>query len=242
MERADPGPMVRRLVAVGGGLMFVGSQLFFVVSYTWRFDTLPEPSVGTAGSIVIDLGMFTLFALHHSVFARTRLKRWIRGVVSPALERSVYVWIASALFAVTCAFWQPVAGAAWRVTGAAGLALTLGQIAGVVWSIFTASRLDALDFAGVRQTPAPGVVAAVPPALHTGGPYAFVRHPIYFGWLLVVWLAPVMTGTRLVFAAVSTLYLALAIPFEERDLARTFEAAYHDYRRRVRWRMLPFVY
>ncbi len=54
----------------------------------------------------------------------------------------------------------------------------------------------------------------------------FVRHPIYLGWFLVVWGAPDMNGTRLAFAAASCFYLLLAITFEERDLRRTFGAAY----------------
>jgi protein-S-isoprenylcysteine O-methyltransferase Ste14 len=51
-----------------------------------------------------------------------------------------------------------------------------------------------------------------------------------------------MTGTRLVFAAVSTLYLVVAIPFEERQMRRTMGRPYDDYARAVRWRMLPGVY
>ena len=38
------------------------------------------------------------------------------------------------------------------------------------------------------------------------------------------------------------LYLALAVPLEERDLGRAFGADYDAYKRDVRWRMVPFVY
>jgi protein-S-isoprenylcysteine O-methyltransferase Ste14 len=69
-----------------------------------------------------------------------------------------------------------------------------------------------------------------------------VRHPIYLGWFLMVWGAPEMTGTRLVFAAASCVYLLLAIIFEERDLHRTFGTAYQRYARRVRWKVLPGVH
>ncbi|MEO8521288.1 MAG: isoprenylcysteine carboxylmethyltransferase family protein, partial [Acidobacteriota bacterium] len=72
--------------------------------------------------------------------------------------------------------------------------------------------------------------------------FAIVRHPLYFGWALLVCGAPDMTATRAVFAAVSTAYVAVAIPWEERGLAEAFGDAYARYRRRVRWRMLPFVY
>ena len=51
-----------------------------------------------------------------------------------------------------------------------------------------------------------------------------------------------MTGTRLVFAAVSTLYLVVAIPFEERQMRRTMGSTYDDYSGVVRWRMLPGIY
>jgi methanethiol S-methyltransferase len=80
-----------------------------------------------------------------------------------------------------------------------------------------------------------------PPLVARGG-YGFVRHPIYLGWMLMVWGAPVMSLSRLTFASVSTLYLLLAIPFEERSLRARFGAAYDAYVRAVRWRVLPGVY
>ena len=72
--------------------------------------------------------------------------------------------------------------------------------------------------------------------------YGFVRHPVYFAWVLLVCGAPSMTATRATFALVSALYLALAIPWEERSLTETFGARYEEYKRRVRWRMIPFLY
>jgi protein-S-isoprenylcysteine O-methyltransferase Ste14 len=80
------------------------------------------------------------------------------------------------------------------------------------------------------------------PVLKTTGLYGFVRHPLYFAWLLFVFGAPDMTMTRFSFALISTLYLAVAIPFEERGLIETFGPAYASYRRKVRWRMLPGIW
>jgi protein-S-isoprenylcysteine O-methyltransferase Ste14 len=51
-----------------------------------------------------------------------------------------------------------------------------------------------------------------------------------------------MTLTRFSFAVISTAYLALAIPFEERSLVEVFGEEYDAYSRRVRWRMLPGIY
>ena len=69
-----------------------------------------------------------------------------------------------------------------------------------------------------------------------------MRHPIYFGWVLMVFGAPTMTASRLLFATISTLYLVIAIPFEERSLGEEFGTAYADYQERVRWRLVPGVW
>ena len=54
------------------------------------------------------------------------------------------------------------------------------------------------------------------------GPFAIVRHPIYLGWVLMVFATPVMTTSQLLFAVISTLYLIAAIPLEERSLVEAF--------------------
>ena len=74
------------------------------------------------------------------------------------------------------------------------------------------------------------------------GPYRWVRHPLYLGWLLMVFGAAHMTGDRLAFAAITTAYLVVAIPWEERSLRQSFGEAYARYMRDVRWRMIPFIY
>lgn len=66
----------------------------------------------------------------------------------------------------------------------------------------------------------------------TPGPYRFVRHPLYVGWLLAFWATPTMTVAHFIFAATMTAYILVAIWFEERDLVRV-HADYADYRRRV---------
>ena len=110
-------------------------------------------------------------------------------------------------------------------------------------TIQSSAALGMLDLAGVA--PLATARRGEPPAhvpLETGGLYEFVRHPLYFAWALFVFAAPEMTATRALFAVVSTSYLAIAIPWEERSLISTFGSEYEAYRRRVRWRMIPGVY
>jgi protein-S-isoprenylcysteine O-methyltransferase Ste14 len=58
----------------------------------------------------------------------------------------------------------------------------------------------------------------------------------------MVFGTPVMTGTRAAFAIISTLYIAIAIPFEERSLVERFGRDYEQYQRKVRWRVVPGIY
>jgi len=227
-----------------GALAFAGSLAYFLFAYFVTFGTPPLDSPVTM-PIAIDVALFSIFALHHSLFARTRIKAWITSIVPPPLERAFYSWIASALFIVVCAAWAPVPGVIYSIRPPWNWIGYIVQGAALLVTFLGARSLDVLDLAGVRQVtqwqrPHPGTTAHVP--LQTTGVYGIVRHPLYFGWAMLVFGAPHMTATRLSFAVVSTIYLAIAIPFEERGLDETFGPEYGEYRKHVRWRMLPGLY
>lgn len=230
---------LRIAIAAGGGLVFAGSLLYFAWRYAFGFDE----AAGASGPLVpaaADVLLFTVFALHHSIFARSGLKDVVTRFVPPTLERSTYVWIASVLFVAVCAMWQPVPGVVWHASGGGAWVLGGTQLAAAVFTVFAARHLDILDLSGVRQ--ALGLPSSRPMKLDDHGPYGLVRHPIYLAWLLMVWPTPFMNGTRFVFAATSTLYLFAAIPFEERDLRRTFGDGYRQYADKVKFKILPWVY
>lgn len=239
---STPPPAWSLPVAWAGALLFVVSLSFFVYAYVVRFGRVVAGDLRMR-PIIVDVILFTVFAAHHSIFARSGAKAWLRSIVHPSLERSVYTWLASLLLIAVCALWAFVPGVAYRIPAPWSWIGYATQLCGVVLSVRGSKVLDVLDLAGVRP-----ILAARSPrpttdvALMTTGVYGLVRHPLYLGWALFVFGAPHMTSTRLVFAIVSTLYLAVAIPWEERGLIREFGVRYEDYRRRVRWRMIPGVY
>ena len=221
---------------MGAGL-FVLSLSYFIYRYWLVFGT-PAEGPPRTGGVVWNVVLFSVFALHHSVFARERVRHAITQALGP-LERSFYVWLASLLFIAVCKLWLPLPGTIWDVGGVARVALLLLQIGGITFSVYSAAAIDVWDLAGVRQLnsqPSPVF------EFKTTGPYGLVRHPIYLGWILIVFAVGTMTMTRFVFAIVSCAYLLLAIPLEERSLRAASGGAYDRYMQQVRRKLIPGVY
>jgi protein-S-isoprenylcysteine O-methyltransferase Ste14 len=223
-----------------GGALFVAS---LALTVWWYLVVLGRALPFTGWTpLLIDIGLFSLFAAHHSVFARDVVKRSVAMVIPASVHKSFYVWTASVLLMLVCLLWQPVGGELFALRGVRAATLVLVQLIGI-WMIAQSVRgIDPLDLAGIRQPPPAAERGTKEQGLQVGGVYRFVRHPLYFGWILATFGHPHMTGDRLAFAAITTFYLLIAIPWEERSLTESFGEAYREYKRQVRWRVMPFIY
>ena len=226
---------VRKAFVWGGALIFVISLASFVVVYGIVLAApAPETDRAIHLDIAFDVALFTIFALHHSIMARTGAKAWITRAIPADLERSAYVWISSLLFLAVCWLWRPLPGVAWQLPGMLtwlGIAL---QLVGLTLTERGARIIGIWELAGVRQAN-----RERPVEFKTTGPFALVRHPIYLGWILIVFGAGTMTMSRLLFATVSSVYLIAAVPLEESSLVESFGDKYRNYQRQVKWRVLP---
>jgi len=225
-------------IAWAGGVAFTVSLLWCFLTILFGMPESGAPEVPSFGFALTNVVLFTLFAAHHSVFARTGIKRWITSHVPPELERTTYVWISSVLLIFVCIAWRPLPGVAYVHYGVAALAHWLIVLAGFWVTFRSASVLDPLALAGIRQASGHEFTSE----FKLVGPYHLVRHPIYLGWLLIVFGAPEMTWTRFEFAVVSSAYLVFAIPFEERSLVDAFGETYRTYQQQVRWKLVPYVW
>ncbi|MBI3401449.1 MAG: isoprenylcysteine carboxylmethyltransferase family protein [Acidobacteria bacterium] len=221
-----------RIFVWTGGTLFVAA----LAGCTWWYFVplgAARPATGWP-SIGWDLTLVTVFALHHSVFARNAVKRRL-AIIPERLLRSVYVWVASLLLVAVCALWQPVGGHPYDAGGAAAVAAAILQLGGVLLIASAVARIDPLELAGIRPS-------RHADALQVDGPYRWVRHPLYLGWILLVFGVAHMTGDRLAFAVLTSIYLGVAVPLEERSLRQSFGDDYARYQRAVRWRIIPFIY
>jgi protein-S-isoprenylcysteine O-methyltransferase Ste14 len=121
-------------------------------------------------------------------------------------------------------------GARWWVKGA-GIVLLFGG------ALVLVSAGRALG-SGFTPFPKP----AEGGALVEEGPYAFVRHPVYSGGLLVaVGISLALSPWSLLLTAALAAVWALKASLEERFLTARYPG-YADYCSRTRYRLVPFVY
>lgn len=234
--------MVKRLLFFAYGalayLIFLATFLY-AIAFVGGF-AVPSRLDGPLGTslmeaLVIDCVLLTIFAVQHSVMARPWFKeRWTQ-IVPWTIERSTYVLFAS--LALLLLFWQ------WRPIGIQIWTVDAPLARGILWALFAAGWATVLvvtflinhfDLFGLRQVWLPLVGKPYTRvSFRTPLPYRFVRHPLYFGFLLAFWMTPTMTLAHLVFAVATTAYIVLAIQFEEHDLVTEHGAPYEEYRRRV---------
>ena len=214
------------------------SYLMFLVTFTYAIgfignigvpraiDGVVQAPLGKA--LLVNLALLAVFAVQHSLMARPGLKeRWTR-VVPRVAERSTYVLFSNLALILLMRFWEPMGGQIWNVT-ATPAKVALYGVFGLGWGIVLLSTflLNHFDLFGLRQVWLQLRGKEYTP-LRFGTPllYKTVRHPLYLGFLLGMWATPTMTLAHLVFAAMSTAYMLVAIQLEERDL----EAAHPEYR------------
>jgi protein-S-isoprenylcysteine O-methyltransferase Ste14 len=185
-------------------------------------------------ALVINAVLLALFALQHSVMARPWFKAAWTRIVPSSVERSTYVLFSSLALLLLFWKWEPMGGVIWNVTNPDGrLALNALYGLGVIIILAATFLINHFDLFGLRQVWLN--LRGIPYtnlSFSTPGMYRIVRHPLYVGWLLMFWAAPVMTVAHLVFTLGTTAYIFIAIRFEERDLVR-FHKEYAEYRRQV---------
>jgi methanethiol S-methyltransferase len=188
------------------------------------------PSAPGATALVIDLGLLTAFAAHHSVMARPAFKRAWARFVPPPIERSTYVLVATTLLAGLMWQWRPLPATVWDVELPAGGAIHATSFLGWGLALAATFMIDHFDLFGLRQVLRRRAGRPpVQPAFVTPALYRLVRHPLYLGFLIAFWAAPTLSQGRLLFASVMTTYILVAVRLEERDLVATFGDQYRSY-------------
>jgi protein-S-isoprenylcysteine O-methyltransferase Ste14 len=232
-----------RLLAISYGAI---SYLLFLVVFVYAIlfvgdiDIVPRTidnaiTAPLGQALAIDIALLGLFALQHSVMARPAFKRWWTRFVPTPVERSTYVLLASLVLALLLWQWRSIPATAWEISWQPARSI-VWALFWLGWAVVLASTfmISHFELFGLRQVFAlwrgePQQQKGFRTALF----YRVVRHPLNLGFLIAFWAAPTMTTGRLLFAAVTTTWIVLAMYLEERDLTAQLGTPYAEYRKRV---------
>ena len=238
---AVAAPLASRVAVLAYGIVCYAiffATFVYAIGFLGGFLTptrLDGPVTAPLGAALgVDLALLSIFAVQHSGMARPAFKRALTRLLPPPAERSTYVLASSLALIALFAFWRPLGGVAWDVQAPAGRAALWGVFAtGWLTVLVTTFLLNHFELFGLRQVwlhfrgrPYTMLPFATP------GPYAVVRHPLYVGWFLAFWGAPTMSVSRLLFASVASVYILVAIRWEEKDLV-DLHPEYAAHRERV---------
>jgi methanethiol S-methyltransferase len=234
----------------------IAAMLFAIVAYAIFFATFlylivfvgdfafaeltvdNGPGGDPIAATVIDIGLIALFGLQHSVMARQGFKRWWMKMVPPPIERSVFVLAASIVLMILFLFWRPIDAIVWSLNP-----ITHPLLNDFIWAAFWAGWLTVLlstflinhfELFGLQQAwyHLRGEEAE-PPRFRQPLFYKWVRHPLYLGFFLAFWATPEMTIGHLLLAAGMSVYMLIAIRYEEHDLVGLFGRDYELYRQQA---------
>jgi len=238
------GRIIRFLFGLVAYAVFFGTFLYAIgfvsgVAVPKTIDSGPDAPLPQA--LIINVLLMSLFAVQHSVMARKPFKRWWTRFVPVSIERSTYVLLASLVLILLFWLWRPIPQIVWQITDPQ-IAATVMALSFAGWLLVLVSTflINHFELFGLHQVAIHLTGRTMPaPRFKTPVLYKVVRHPIYLGFIVAFWAAPVMTVGHLLFAAVTTAYIFVGIFLEERDLIQLFGEEYKRYRAQVGM-LIPF--
>lgn len=220
-------------------VLFLGVFLYFV-GFMENLVVPKSIDSSAAGqflpALITNLLLITLFAVPHSIMARPTFKKWWTNLIPKSIERTTYVLVSSILIFLLIWQWQPMPQLIWEINSLP-IQIILWIVGGLGWLLVAISPrlINDKHFFGIQQVRQQlNDQPLTSPEFQTPGVYRFLRHPIMVGFFLAFWSTPHMSVGHLVFSIATTIYILIALRYEERDLIHYFGDRYRNYKRRVR--------
>lgn len=214
---------------LGGGALLAFAAFLIVGPFDLiRFD-LSQTQI-----LLADAALSLLFFVQHSGMVRQSFRAWLAPSVPRAYHPAVYAIASGLALCALVVLWQASPTTLFEIRGPLrwlARAFSLLAIAGCLWGMLALGGIDVFGWQPIacqlhdrRPEPARFVVR---------GPYRWVRHPLYFFALMLIWATPDMTSDRLLFNVLWTSWIVVGSCLEERDLAAVFGERYRVYQKTV---------
>lgn len=236
MQSAMPGKqqMPARILmhcAVLCGRLSLFAFVLFI--FAGPFD-LVEMNLRSPGGLVWDGLLSALFFLQHSVMIRRSFRDWMNNRIPACYHGAVFTLASSLALVLVVVFWQSSGLLLMELRGPLrwmARGVFFAAAAGIGWGFLSLENFDPYGIGPIKAQLS-GTPLQAPP-LTIRGPYLWVRHPLYFFVLVMLWSCPDLTADRLFLNLAWTGWIIAGAAFEEKDLLAEFGDGYREYQRTV---------
>ena len=222
------GMIVLSLVLGGGSLLLFVAFLIAGPFTIIRLDASEGQMLTLNGLLCMS------FFVQHSGMIRPRFRTRLSLVIPHHFHPAMYS-IASGIFLfIVLLFWQTSQTVLFRIQGPLQVlprAVSLLAIAGFIGGTRALKTFD--PFGRVPILIHLRGKQLRPPNFVLRGPYRWVRHPLYFFMLVLIWSTPSLTSDRLLFNVLWTFWVVMGSYLEEKDIVAEFGESYRDYQKVV---------
>lgn len=186
------------------------------------------------GALAWDGIISAVFFVQHSYMIRGSFRDRLSTVISPHYNDAAFAIFSSTILIAVIVFWQSSTIVIYELQGflywiARGIFIL--AITGIGWVVYALKPFDLFGHSSIKSYLSGKPLR--PLQFTVSGPYLWVRHPLYFFVLLLIWSFPVLTADRLLLNILWTAWIYIGTTLEEKDLLLDFGDKYHEYQRKV---------
>ncbi len=181
-----------------------------------------------------DILLCLMFFAQHSTMIRKGFRSRMAAILPPHYQKALFTTASSAALLILVLLWQHSSQTLISLQGESrwvAHGIFFASLIGMIWGM---RALRSFDMFGNQQILAhirSSNEVSIP--LTIRGPYRWIRHPLYFFILVIIWSCPDVTTDRLLFNILFTTWIVLGTHLEERDLVAEFGKTYRNYQNKV---------
>ncbi len=211
-----------------------GSSLLFFAVFLWVGNfNLINFGWSESKALMFNAGLSLAFFLQHSIMVRPLFKQQLSKLIPDTYHGAFYSIFSGTLLLMVIAFWQSTS-VLWQAQGLMHLFMRMFFILSIFGFFWTVKSLGFFDPFGIKEIREHMRKAkALPVKFTVKGPYRWVRHPVYFLVLIMIWSCPDLSADRLLFNIMWSLWIIIGAILEENDLISQFGNTYSEYQKSV---------
>lgn len=226
--------LVAYLVLVVTSMVGSFSLLLFGLFLFGDSFTAVELGYSRIGVLAWDSLLCLMFFVQHSTMIRKAFRHQLTVIVPRHFHGALYTNASGAVLILLVLFWQNSEQVLISLQGISrwvAHGVFFASLLGMMWAMRALRSFDMFGIQPILARTRASHVRAMP--LTIRGPYRWVRHPLYFFMLVLIWCCPDVTVDRLLLNVLFTVWIGFGTFLEERDLVAEFHETYHNYQRKV---------